>query len=363
MKQLALLLGLATWATAGTAANVLVVVNANSALSRSIGEYYARKRAIPPAQICNIRTTDQETIARAVYEKEIEPAVARCLTQGKLVEKILYIVTSQGVPLRISGTEGQGGEAASVDSELTLLYAKVKGTKFPAGGIVRSPFFGKVDKPFTHPEVPIYLVTRLAAFDFNGVKALIDRALLAKNTGKFVLDGNDSSGDGNEWLKDAAIRLPTARTVFDETSQVITGVRDVIGYAAWGSNDGNHRRRTMGFKWLPGAIMTEYVSSDGRTFARPPAGWTTNKKWDKPGEWFLGSPQSLTADYLEEGATGASGHVWEPYLAFTPRPELLLPAYYSGRNLAESYYLAIPGLSWQNIIIGDPLCSLGKPLN
>ena len=42
-------------------------------------------------------------------------------------------------------------------------------------------------------------------------------------------------------------------------------------------------------------------------------------------------------------------------------PDLLLPAYYSGRNLAESYYLSMRGLSWQNIVIGDPLCSLGKP--
>jgi uncharacterized protein (TIGR03790 family) len=69
----------------------------------------------------------------------------------------------------------------------------------------------------------------------------------------------------------------------------------------------------------------------------------------------------MTADYLLEGATGASGHVYEPYLGLTPRPEYLLPAYYSGRNLAESYYLSIRGLSWQNIVIGDPLCSIGRP--
>ena len=68
----------------------------------------------------------------------------------------------------------------------------------------------------------------------------------------------------------------------------------------------------------------------------------------------------MSADYIQEGATGASGHVAEPFLALTPRPELLLPAYYSGRNLAESYYLAIRALSWQNIVIGDPLCSIGK---
>ena len=55
------------------------------------------------------------------------------------------------------------------------------------------------------------------------------------------------------------------------------------------------------------------------------------------------APQTLTADFLLEGATGASGHVYEPYLALTPHPDYLLPAYYGGRNLAESFYLRSPG--------------------
>ena len=131
-------------------------------------------------------------------------------------------------------------------------------------------------------------------------------------------------------------------------------VRSVIGYASWGSNDAGRHKRFVGFRWLPGAIMTEYVSTNARTFTRPPEDWNL-------GALFFGSPQSLTADYISEGATGASGHVYEPYLAMTPRPDLLLPAYYQGRNLAESYYLAIPRLSWQNIVVGDPLCALGKP--
>jgi uncharacterized protein (TIGR03790 family) len=106
--------------------------------------------------------------------------------------------------------------------------------------------------------------------------------------------------------------------------------------------------------------MTEYVSTNGRTFTRPPEDWNLSD-WNSPKLWFFGSPQSLTADYLLEGVTGASGHVYEPYLTMTPRPDLLLPAYYQGRNLAESYYLSIPRLSWQNIVVGDPLCSIGKP--
>jgi len=138
---------------------------------------------------------------------------------------------------------------------------------------------------------------------------------------------------------------------------VLTGEKDVIGYAGWGSNDPNRHQRNLGFQWLPGALVTEYVSTNGRTFRRPPPDWTISTWKDSKG-WFDGSPQTLTADYIHEGATGCSGHVYEPYLEFTPHPDQLFPAYFHGRNLAESYYLAIPGLSWQNIVVGDPLCKL-----
>jgi uncharacterized protein (TIGR03790 family) len=147
--------------------------------------------------------------------------------------------------------------------------------------------------------------------------------------------------------------LDSSRTVLDRES-------DVIAYASWGSNDPDRKERHLGFHWLPGAIMTEYVSTNGRTFARPPDSWNIGA-WGDSRANFAGSPQSLTADYIHDGVTGASGHVYEPYLPFTPRPNILLPAYYHGRNLAESYYLAIPMLSWMNIVVGDPLCSLRKP--
>ncbi len=166
---------------------------------------------------------------------------------------------------------------------------------------------------------------------------------------------------GNDWLRDAARKLPKERVVMDESSRVLLNEKNVIGYAGWGSNDPARKQRFLGFEWLPGAIMTEYVSSNGRTFAMPPKDWTIGPYGGSTKGWFAGSPQTLTADYLHEGVTGASGHVAEPFLTFTPRPDLLLPAYYSGRTLAESYYAAIPALSWQNIVIGDPLCALGNP--
>jgi uncharacterized protein (TIGR03790 family) len=164
---------------------------------------------------------------------------------------------------------------------------------------------------------------------------------------------------GNQWLRTAALLLPQDRVILDETATVLTGIENVIGYASWGSNDTDRKHRFLRFKWLPGAIATEYVSTDARTFRQPPANWEIGT-WGDRQAWYAGAPQTLTADYIHEGATGASGQAFEPYLAFCPRPDFVLPAYYSGRTLAESFYMGIPGLSWMNVVIGDPLTQL-KP--
>jgi uncharacterized protein (TIGR03790 family) len=347
---------------AQTAGNTLVVVNDSSLFSRRIAEYYAHKRSIPLANVCHLKVAIDEEISPEVYEKAIESPIAAYLAAHGLGERILYIVTTLGLPLRVSGsgTSDMNTTACAVDSQLTLLYSKMHGAKLRASGLIPNPFFGKRAETFGHPRFPIYLVTRLAGYDFEDVKGMIDRSLQAANRGKFVIDlkGNDNDA-GDNWLREAARLLPADRVVLDTSASVLYGQRDVIGYAGWGSNDPNRKGRFLGFQWLPGAIATEYVSTNARSFQRPPDSWTITT-WKDTEHFFAGSPQTLTADYIHEGATGCSGHVAEPYLLATPRPEFLLPAYFSGRNLAESYYLAIPGLSWQNVVIGDPLCKIGK---
>lgn len=207
----------------------------------------------------------------------------------------------------------------------------------------------------------MYLVTRLAAYDLAGVKNLIDQALLARNQGKFVIDMKSKTNEeGNDWLRKAAQSLPADRVIFDESEMVLYDQTDVIGFASWGSNDPNRHERFVNFKWLPGSIATEFVSTNARTFERPPNDWTIAPWAAGSGKWWKGSPQTLTADYLSDGATAATGHVDEPFLVLTPHPEYLLPAYFTGRNLAESFYLSIQGLSWQNVVIGDPLMTLAK---
>ena len=353
-----ILLAAVPLACAQTPDQVLVVVNRKAPVSRQIGEYYMGKRSVPLANLCAIDTPLTEKITREVYDRDIELPIGKFLRAHSLTEKILYIVTTSGVPLEIMGSSGLENPGASVDSELTLLYARLHGAQYPPAGPVANPFYRQRDVPFRHPQFPIYLVTRLAAWDLTEMKGLVDKSLAARNTGKVVLDLRaDEATEGNSWLRTAALLLPKDRAVLDETAKILTGIENVIGYASWGSNDKDRKQRFTNFKWLPGGLALEYVSTDARTFARPPENWTIGP-WSDPKAYFAGSPQSLTADLLHEGASAATGHVDEPYLHLNPRPDYVFPAYLGGRNLAESVYLGIPALSWMNVVIGDPLMKL-----
>ena len=346
---------------AQTGENVLLVINSNDTISRQIADYYRPRRSVPLKNVCAIKTTSDEEINWKTYEEQVEQPIGNCLKKAALTEKVYYIVTTMGVPLKVDGPgAAQMTERASVDSELTLLYAKLHGSKVTRTGGLPNPFFMRRDTPFRHPVFPIYLVTRLAAYDLGEVKAMIDRALAARNRGKYVIDLQSGKDEpGNNWLRTAAMLLPNARVKIDETETPVYNQTDVIGYASWGSNDDHRHQRFLGFQWRPGAVAAEFVSTSARTFKRPPDNWTPTTWGDKQ-HYYAGTPQGLIADLIHEGATGASGNTYEPYLSGCVRPDYLLPAYNQGRNLAESYYLGMPELSWQGVVVGDPLCWL-KP--
>ncbi len=349
---------------------VLVVENQNSARSRQISEYYVRQRSVPLANLCRIQASTQEVISREEYVRTVDAAVAQCLKSGGMVERIHYIVLTQGVPLRIRATVKGGtmeSDAASVDSELVMLYARLHGVPSVVAGPAANPYYRQQTQPFAHPQVPMYLVTRLAAYTVDQVKRMIDHSVEAGRDsqwlrrGKVALDLSfNDDAPGNSWLRNAMLKLNEGQVIFDASPKVLTGLPEIIAYAGWGSNDKARKQRFLGLKWLPGSIATEFVSTNARTFLPPPEDWTLGD-WKTKESWFAGSPQSLTADYLAEGATAATGHVDEPYLEATPHPDELLPAYVKqGRTLAEAFYLSIPYVSWMNICAGDPLMKLAR---
>jgi uncharacterized protein (TIGR03790 family) len=349
---------------AQTADNVLVVINDASPASVQVGEYYAHKRAIAQDHVVRLKTVTTETIPRAQYASTIEQPISAWLQQHLLEDKILYIVLTKGMPLRVDGTTGTEGTTASVDSELTVLYRKMVGAPpVSLTGRIQNPYF--LDqrpladaKPFTRFNSDIYLVTRLDGYTVDDVLKLVDRGAAPSSDGKIVLDERaqivDSGGD--RWLQEASDRLRQSgagdRVVLEMTRAVAQQDGPIIGYYSWGSNDSANHLRHFGLQFVPGAIGALFVSTDGRTFVEPPADWAPGG----PPKGNLGT-QSLTGDLIRDGITGVAGHVSEPFLDATIRPQILFPAYLAGFNLVESFYLAMPFLSWETIVVGDPLCT------
>ena len=349
-------------------AKVLVVANAANADSIRIAEHYGRSRLIPSDNLLRLTALPPDPpdgIDRVVFDRAIQGPIAAWLARNRAQDRILFIVLTKGIPLRINARDKEA-TAASVDSELTLLYRQMTGVPTPPAGRIPNPYFLgareiNAAKPFTRAEFDIYLVTRLDGYTVDDVLGVIDRGASPSSSGRFVLDGKSSWTDkGNEWLRAAAERLRAAglgadRVIADESTTVLTDQVDVLGYYSWGSNDPAIRRRSFNLKFRPGAIGGMFVSTDGRTFREPPRDWEVGN-WANQRTWFAGSPQSLAGDLIREGITGMAGHVSEPYLGNTIRPDILFPAYVAGYSLAEAYYLAMPSLSWQTVVVGDPLC-------
>ena len=357
-------------ASAQSGGNVLLVANAASEVSVRIAEHYAKTRGVPASQLLKLEglpADPPDDIDRGAFNQLIQAPITRWLTLNQAQDRILFLVLTKGIPLRIK--PGQVARSvASVDSELAVLYMRLTGVNVPIAGPFPNPYFlGERPvaeaKPFRRDDQSLYLVTRLDGYTEADVIALIDRGVApAAQGGRVVLDGKASwSEKGNAWLTQAAERLRAAgwadeRIAYDASATVLVDQKDVVGYYSWGSNDPAIKRRNFGLQFRPGAIGAMFVSSDGRTFREPAREWALGS-WNDKSTWFGGSPQSMAGDLIREGITGIAAHVAEPLLSNTVHPNVLFPAYGAGLTLAEAYYLSIPSLSWMTVVIGDPLCA------
>ena len=355
----------AAGARAQSGGNVLVVASNTVPGSVEIAQRYAAARTVPEDQLLRLKTSAAEQITRAEFEREIQAPIARWLAKYSRQDRILYIVLTRGIPLRIAGTAGRNGTVASVDSELALLYRRLTGvTVLPTGPIPNPYYAGAAEietlKPFSHVGQDVYLVTRLDGFTVDDALALIDRGVSPAKEGRILLDAIPSSGDVRTgWLETAATRLRAAglgdRVVHETTSRALTNQTGVLGYSSWGSNDPSLTMRNPNLSFVPGALASLFLSTDARTFVLPPADWAPGLPYRAQN--FKGSSQALSGDLVRRGATGVAGQVAEPYLDGAIRPDILFPSYVAGFNLAEAFYLAMPYISWQTVVVGDPLCA------
>ncbi|HOJ04987.1 MAG TPA: TIGR03790 family protein [Bacteroidota bacterium] len=348
--------------------DVLLIINENDSNSVAIGGYFAARRAIPAVNVLRVRCSSSEVVDFAEFTVLREQIERHLIASGRK-DSINYIVTTKGVPLSIMHGGVDDQRNASVDAELMLLLGAHaahigENTLFPPGGSVTThPYFNRdtsyrrcdtIPNSVPRASYDLYLTTRLTGLTREDVFRLIDRSgpytLVNKDSARFVFDRDPNPIqlyplDMN--LDDAGTRMRERgwNALVNSDSVYVTGERNVIGYGSWGSNDHYDHLFTdfarPHFHWLPGSLAETYVSTSARNFT--------------PGQT---EGQSRIADLITEGCTGASGYVFEPFSVAITWVNTLFDRYTRGYNLAESFYMANPTMSWMTVIVGDPKSSI-----
>ncbi|MCH2359320.1 MAG: hypothetical protein MK235_07410, partial [Candidatus Poseidoniales archaeon] len=108
--------------------DVGVLINNNSAASRTIGWAFVGARNISPEHVFlfdNESTPTGETINNQQFDDYFADPLRQMISERNLTNELNYLVTTKGVPLRVSGsTNGR----ASFDSEIGLINGQYNGS-------------------------------------------------------------------------------------------------------------------------------------------------------------------------------------------------------------------------------------------
>lgn len=376
------LLASLTLAAPSNADRVLLVANSDSPVSMDIAHLYAQRRSIKHILKiqCQDSATDaaKETMAFGTFNDAIGKPLRVYL---KVHPGIDFIVLTKGIPIRLTDADtGLSGKQPSLDSYIAGMDYASRKDSIPIQ-LSDSGFTGKCwannywnsHERFSHAKFGGYLVTRLDGYTEEEAEALINESIASENsppTGSILIDVAKGHGLGdltkvprsaivdhkqdlhvvnemayNDWDADLTVAADNLKkkglpVMFDNTEEFIGHRGELMGYCSWGSNDpkfNNDNYQTLSFD--PGGIAETAVSTSGRTFLPTSGG------------------QSLVADLIRHGATGVKGYCDEPLLQAIASPTILLDRYTSGWTLAESFYAASRYVSWEDIVIGDPLCA------
>lgn len=356
----------------GPEARVVILANSRQAESVRLAEFYAGQRAIPVANIVALPLPEAESITwREFIDQVWQPVQDELHRRGWIdgttsslfdrlgrrryaatSNRIAYLVTCRGVPLRINNDptllelakvdrrmapELHKNESA-VDAELCLIALG----GYEIAAVVPNPLFAN-DRPPSLDAEMVVKVTRLDGPTWESARHLVTSALEAERTGllgRYYVDLQGPHPDGDQWLQ--ATRAQLQELGFDGDTEATSATFDVaarfdapVFYFGWYAGNLNGPFAREGFAFPPGAVALHIHSFSAPTMRSADSAWC--------------------GPLVARGVTATVGNVFEPYLGFTHRPNFLLRALSQGKNFGDAVYYALPVLSWQAVAIGDPL--------
>jgi uncharacterized protein (TIGR03790 family) len=347
---------------------VAVLYNSDMPESKELAEYYMRIREIPAENLIGLPLSKKGKITRGEYQESLETPLRKHFTEKgwwelgvtndgiklSIRNKIQVIVSMHGVPFGIENVvnhklpEGEKPSpftkfnCAAVDSELAVLSVH----DFPIYQPLPNKYF-QADTSFSSANHPYYMmVGRIDADTLATCKRMIDDAVEIEKTGLWGMAYLDLAQKdagyklGDDWIKEIEVKnwklgIPTTIDKNKDTYLTNYPMRDTALYFGWYTGDVNGPFLNPDFKLKKGAIAIHLHSFSASDIRNPKISWV--------------------GPLIAKGAAATLGNVYEPYLGGSHHFNILHDRLTQGYTLIESAYMAIPLLSWQNLVIGDPL--------
>jgi uncharacterized protein (TIGR03790 family) len=366
----------------GAGSEVVLVYNTNVEASWSVAAHYAARRGVPTNQMIGLELPAGEEMSRATYVDgletpllrelesrglfQIEPAAtataaAPGVTPGRRLSgsTIRYAILCYGIPIKILKDDSLAEKEAanlqpelrrneaSVDSQLACLpMASMRPLTW--AGFLPNPAYGTTNASWMHPTNGLLMVSRLDGPTPEIAMGLVDKAMEAERVGLWGRAYIDSRGltnggylIGDTWMREAArlCRQFGFETDLDEREATWTRGHpfdDVAIYAGWydWSASGPFLEPKVAFQ--PGAFAYHLHSFSAATLR------SKDENWVGP--------------LLDRGAAATIGNVYEPYLSGTADLAVFFSRWLRLRfSYGEAAWASLGTLSWQNLVIGDPL--------
>lgn len=348
--------------------SVAVLFNNQDPESEDLARFYAKMRGIPRANLVGLELSKNGIITRKEYNETLQAPLHALFKsrgwwqmartpQGQILpskSKITTLVCMRGVPYgikraavetptdkKIPSHFAKHNEAA-IDSELAMLG--VHG--LPILGPLNNAYFKK-DIGIAQAKLPfMLLVGRIDGPSYTICKRIVGDAISTERRGLWgmcYLDHAKKGGNyviGDQWLDKIAklndtLGIPTVVDKNKETFTTNYPMNNAALYYGWYTTHKNGPLLNKNFKFRRGAFAVHLHSYSAGKLR------DANKHWTGP--------------ILAHGAAATVGNVFEPYLHLTHHFDILHDRLIKGYSLVEAAYMACPSLSWQTVVIGDPL--------
>ena len=352
-----------------------VVIVYNSALPESaeLAKVYQKARGIPASNLIGLALPDREEITREEYETTLRKPLraefekrawwkigrADAQTTVAVENRMQVMVCMRGVPLKIARVvepekkteappkpDAQApanpalvANEAAVDSELAVLSWEAQ----PINGPLQNAYF-QSKKSFSEAGLPfLMLVGRIDGPSYAICQRMIADAVAVEKSGlwgRAYCDLAQFYPQGETWIRSCALQcsdagMPVIVHPWKEVFPKHYPMTDAAVYFGWYEWNVCGPFVKPGFQLRRGAVAVHLHSFSAATLRSETANWC--------------------GPLLARGAAVTVGNVYEPYLGTSHHFDELQKRLLEGYTWIEAAYAAMPVLSWQGVVLGDPL--------